>query len=60
MNARINGSFSQLIEKEKSTLVELQNQSASFGQIKVRVTPYRTPASFDVRTTEMIDYYETE
>ena len=60
MNARIKGSFSQLIEKEKSTLVELQNQSASLGQIKVRVTPYRTSVSFDVRTTEMVDYYETE
>ena len=60
MNARINGSLSQLIEKEKSTRVKLRNQSDILGEIKVRVTPYRTPASFDIRTTEMVDYYETE
>jgi hypothetical protein len=60
MNARINGSFSHLIEQEKLVQLELRNQLGSLAQIKVLVTPYRILDSFDVRTTEMLDYHEVE
>ena len=60
MNARINGSFSHLIEQENSVQLELRNQLGSLAQIKVLVTPYRILDSFDVRTTEMLDYHEVE
>ena len=60
MNAIINSSFLRLIQQDMSTPANLQNEPDSHGALKARVIPFRVPTSFDVRSTEMIDYHEFE
>ena len=60
MNAIINSSFLRLIQQDMSTPVNLQNEPDTNGALKARVIPFRLPTSFDVRSTEMIDYQEFE
>ena len=60
MNAIINSSFLRLIQQDMSTPANLQNEPDTHGELKVRVIPFRVPTSFDVRSTEMIDYHEFE
>jgi hypothetical protein len=43
-----------------STPANLQNEPDTHGELKARVIPFRVPTSFDVRSTEMIDYHEFE
>ena len=60
MNARINASFLRLMQQDMSTLVPAQNHPNNLGPIKMRVIPYRTPVSSDVKSTEMVDFHEID
>ena len=60
MNAIINSSFLSLVQQNMSTPADVQNEKDTRGPLKARIITYRTPDSFDVRSTEMVDYHEFE
>lgn len=60
MNAIINSSFLSLVQQNMSTPADVQNEKDTRGPLKARIITYRTSISFDVRSTEMVDYHEFE
>ena len=60
MNAIINSSFLRWKQQDMSTPANMQNEPDTHGALKARGSPFRVPTSFDVRSTEMIDYHELE